>query len=164
MNIVAEFFSNNWETICVALVVALIGFFFWLIRHSIVIRIQRKEKEAEKIAKQKSEWLKKITKWADDCLDNINNNPPDTTPERIKNNRIKLSSAYNMRNEIVNISKTFSETLQQSVGGAAVILEDYYCYFDKGRRALHNIDDLPNVYKDVFSEVIKHILREKQKL
>ena len=69
-----------------------------------------------------------------------------------------------MRNEIINISKTFSEPLQKSISSAAIILEDYYCYFDKGRKALYNIDELPSIYKDAFNEVKKHISREEQRL
>ena len=91
MNTIAEFFSNNWETLIIALFVALISFFLWLIRYSIITRSQRKERTADRIARQKDAFLEKINELADECLDNINNNPPDTTPERIKSNRIKLS-------------------------------------------------------------------------
>ena len=53
MNALAEFFSNNWETLVIALIVALIGFFIWLIRYSIITRSQRKERTTERMATQK---------------------------------------------------------------------------------------------------------------
>jgi len=72
VNAIAEFFSNNWETLVIALIVALIGFFLWLIRYSITTKSQRKERTADRIAKQKDESLEKINEWAEECLKYFN--------------------------------------------------------------------------------------------
>ena len=67
-----EFFSNNWEPIVLALILALLGFLFWLVRYFIVTRGRRTERTADRVAKQKEESLEKTKRWAEDCLACIN--------------------------------------------------------------------------------------------
>ena len=71
-NALVEFFSNNWETIVLALILALLGFLFWLIRYLISMRSRRTERTADRVAKQKDESLEKTKRWAEDCLACIN--------------------------------------------------------------------------------------------
>jgi len=47
-----------------------------------------------------------------------------------------------------------------------MIFEDYYCYFDEGRKSIINIDNLPQMCKDALNNVIRAIadLRVKENL
>ena len=48
--------------------------------------------------------LTEINNWAKEVLRLLVSNPADTTPERIKENRIRLSSSYIKRTGIVSLS------------------------------------------------------------
>lgn len=110
--------------------------------------------------------LNEINNWAKEVFWLIISNPADTTPERIKENRIRLSSSYIERIGIVSLSRIFAKEFQQVVNDAALIYEEYYCYFDEGRKSVHSIDELPQMCKDSLNNVIRAIaeLRAKENL
>jgi hypothetical protein len=70
-----------------------------------------------------------MKEWLEELLDNFEKNPPDTTPERMKENRSmgKVGKLFYARKE-----QTVPSKAQKKKGELDALLYDYYHYFDTG--------------------------------
>jgi len=91
--------------------------------------------------------IEKIKAWLEECISLMENNPGDTTPERIGSNRIVWGRPYRGRVE----ARAFVGLAQKKLLPAFIELQrwlvDYYRYFDEGYRTVsgETIDTLPGL-------------------
>ena len=102
------------------------------------------------------EQVDQIREWGRGIYDHILNEPPDTTPERIKANREKLLPYYQeMKDSISKIPEQLPPLARPKLDEVLELFDDYFNYFSSGYRAKTNIDDFPDKLKQAFSKMVK---------
>jgi len=115
-----------------------------------------------------SEWLEKV-------VSKFDNSPLDTTPERIKANRgygtVVLGGetgpkGCKMKTVVINGTGDLLLTTKKAIDDVNIpsqkakvqeiitLFNEWYHYFDKGYKAPHSIDELPDLIKQKSLEVL----------
>lgn len=91
--------------------------------------------------------IERIKAWLEECISLLEDNTPDTTPERIDCNRRLWGKAYRNREEV-------REWVRVNKPGALIFVDklrewmvDYYKYFEPGYKPVsgETIDTLPGL-------------------
>jgi len=86
-----------------------------------------------------------VKEWLEETIAQIESNPDDTTPERIRDNRIKLGGVFRRKEEIESSVIANKPKAKNEVAELKQLLYDYYHYFDAGYKpeSGETIDTLP---------------------
>jgi len=87
--------------------------------------------------------IEKIKAWLEECISLLETNPPDTIPERIKENRRRWGAPFRKRDEIKAWVQANKPAALPYLAELGTWMVDYYKYFDTGYKSQWSIDELP---------------------
>ena len=93
-------------------------------------------------------------------LNVLENEPSDTSPQRIINRRKKLGKYYRGIEGMKNLVKNKPDKIKSPLLECVILLEDYFHYFDTEYSAVFNIDTLPDLLHGKIALMIEEMNKE----